>query len=59
LCLGASHARAELQVALAALLRRFDVLEPAIDPARLAWRDHMFVRGVWQLPVTWKSKATS
>jgi cytochrome P450 len=59
MCLGASHARAELQVALAALLRRFDVLEPAVDPARLAWRDHMFVRGVWQLPVTWKSKATS
>jgi cytochrome P450 len=52
-CLGAPHARAELRIALAALLRRFDDLALAVDPDRLAWRDRMFVRGVWQLPVTW------
>ncbi|SPT63572.1 cytochrome P450 [Actinomadura madurae] len=55
-CLGAPHARAELQIAVAALLRRFDDLALAVDPARLAWRDHMFVRGVWHLPVTWSRR---
>ncbi|QKW35469.1 cytochrome P450 [Actinomadura sp. NAK00032] len=52
-CLGAHHARAELQTGLAAILRRFGDLSLAVDPADLAWRDRMFVRGVWQLPVTW------
>lgn len=56
LCLGAPHARMVLQVALAALLRRLDGLDLAIDPARLRWRDRMFVRGVWELPVTWRPR---
>lgn len=56
MCLGAPHARLELQVAVAALLRRFGDLALAADPARLAWRDRMFVRGVWELPVTWSSR---
>lgn len=53
LCLGAPHARVELQVAIAAVLRRFGDLALAVDPARLRWRERMFVRGVWELPVTW------
>ncbi|TDD81250.1 cytochrome P450 [Actinomadura darangshiensis] len=56
MCLGAAHARAELQIAIAALLRRFDDLALAVDPARLAWRDRMFIRGLWRLPVTWKAR---
>ncbi|TDC75536.1 cytochrome P450 [Actinomadura sp. 7K507] len=53
MCLGAAHARAELQIAIAALLRRFGDLAPAAGPDGLEWRDRMFVRGVWRLPVTW------
>ncbi|MGP4024937.1 cytochrome P450 [Actinomadura sp. 3N407] len=56
MCLGAPHARVELQVALAALLRRFGDLSPAVDPGRLEWRDRMFIRGVWELPVTWSPR---
>ncbi|GAA1873398.1 cytochrome P450 [Actinomadura bangladeshensis] len=55
-CLGAHHARVQLQTALAALLRRFDDLAPAVDPAHLAWRERMFLRGVWQLPLTWSGR---
>jgi cytochrome P450 len=48
-CLGAPHARVQLQVAIGALLRRFDRLEPAGDePAR---RGGTFLRGLWRLPV--------
>jgi cytochrome P450 len=57
MCLGAHHARVQLQTALAALLHRFDDLAPAVDPAHLAWRDRMFLRGVWQLPLTWSGGA--
>ncbi|XRQ02348.1 cytochrome P450 [Actinomadura welshii] len=53
MCLGAPHARVQLQVALAALVRRFAGLAPAVGPDRLEWRDRMLVRGVWRLPVTW------
>ncbi|HEU5028708.1 MAG TPA: cytochrome P450 [Spirillospora sp.] len=56
MCLGAPHARMQLQVAITALLRRFDRLDLAIDPARLRWRERMFVRGVWELPVTWRPR---
>ena len=49
LCLGAPHARVQLRVAIGALLRRFDRLEPADDEP--AWRDQMFLRGLWRLPV--------
>ncbi|TDC50638.1 cytochrome P450, partial [Actinomadura sp. KC345] len=53
MCLGAPHARVQLQVALAALLHRFGDLSLAVGPERLEWRDRMFVRGLWRLPVTW------
>ncbi|MBJ6637967.1 cytochrome P450 [Streptomyces sp. DHE7-1] len=51
LCLGAAHARVELQEGLTAVLGRLDGLELAVDPAELSWRDRMFMRGVWELPV--------
>ncbi|MBO2457840.1 cytochrome P450 [Actinomadura violacea] len=54
MCLGAPRARMSLQVAVAALLRRLDGLDLAVDPARLRRRERMFVRGVWELPVTWR-----
>ncbi|WP_394848775.1 cytochrome P450 [Pendulispora brunnea] len=53
MCLGASHARAELQIALAALLRRFPNLELAVPEEKLEWRSGMFIRGLWKLPVRW------
>ncbi|WP_433478605.1 cytochrome P450 [Spirillospora sp. CA-142024] len=53
MCLGAPHARAELQIAITALLHRFGDLSLAVDPAQLAWRERMFIRGLWRLPVTW------
>ncbi|QWP77577.1 cytochrome P450 [Lysobacter sp. K5869] len=49
-CLGAPHARVELQVGLEALLRRFPRLELAVPETELAWRTNMFLRGVWRLP---------
>ncbi|PNV30956.1 cytochrome P450 [Streptomyces sp. DH-12] len=53
MCLGAAHARVEAEVAIAALLRRFADLRVAVEADRLAWRDGMFIRGVWSLPVAW------
>ncbi|GGU12483.1 cytochrome P450 [Streptomyces coeruleorubidus] len=54
MCLGAAHARVELQVGLAAILRRLDGLELAVNETSLTWRDQMFIRGVWTLPVRWR-----
>lgn len=60
MCLGAAHARVELQEGLAAILKRLDRLELAVDESQLDWRDQMFMRGVWTLPVRWrKHEATS
>lgn len=53
LCLGAAHARVEAEVGVAALLRRLPQLAVTVSPAELAWRDKMFIRGVWSLPITW------
>jgi nocardicin N-oxygenase len=53
MCLGAELARAELQIGIAALLRRFPVLELAVAEDELAWRQTMFINGLWQLPVRW------
>jgi cytochrome P450 len=53
MCLGAAHARVELQVGIEAILRRLDRLELAVDEAQLDWRGRMFMRGVWSLPVRW------
>ncbi|GAB3853899.1 cytochrome P450 [Dactylosporangium cerinum] len=49
MCVGAPHARVELRTAIGALLRRFPDLRAASGPA--AWRDRMFLRGLWRLPV--------
>lgn len=54
MCLGAPHARVELQVGLAALLRRFGHLELAVPEEDIAWRSNMFIRGVWTLPVRFR-----
>ncbi|MFF1873758.1 cytochrome P450 [Kitasatospora herbaricolor] len=55
LCLGAELARAELQIGVNALLRRFDVLELAVSEGELEWRRTMFINGVWRLPVRWSA----
>jgi cytochrome P450 len=55
LCLGAPHARVELQEGLAAVLRRLDRLELALDEQELDWRGQMFLRGVWKLPMRWRT----
>ncbi|MBO3749902.1 cytochrome P450 [Streptosporangiaceae bacterium NEAU-GS5] len=54
MCLGAAHARIELEVAIETLLRRLDGLAIDVDVEGLRWRDRMFIRGLWSLPVTWK-----
>jgi cytochrome P450 len=53
MCLGAAHARAEAEICIRALLRRLNGLRIAVEPEQLAWRDGMFIRGVWSLPITW------
>lgn len=55
MCLGAAHARVELQEGLSAILRRLDGLELAVAESELDWRSGMFIRGVWELPVRWRS----
>jgi cytochrome P450 len=52
-CLGANLARLELQVALAALVRRLPRLELAATPKEIPWRSGLIVRGPRRLPVTW------
>ncbi|MFI7602295.1 cytochrome P450 [Actinoplanes sp. NPDC049681] len=50
-CIGAELARMELRTALPALLRRFPLLRPAIDPAEVRFRRASIVFGVDCLPV--------
>ncbi|MFF3912626.1 cytochrome P450 [Streptomyces sp. NPDC001852] len=50
-CLGAPLARAETEIALAALLERFPDL--ALGPGELRWRPSMRARGLVALPVTY------
>ncbi|MFI9780330.1 cytochrome P450 [Streptomyces sp. NPDC051956] len=52
-CLGAPLARAEAEIALAALLDRFKEIELAQDDLR--WRPSMRARGLLTLPVTYSS----
>jgi cytochrome P450 len=52
-CLGQNLARAELEIALPALLRRLPDLRLAIDASQLRLRDGGTVQGVNELPVTW------
>jgi cytochrome P450 len=49
-CLGASLARAELQVALGEVVQRFPALELAGEPR---WRPSLFLRGLASLPLRW------
>jgi hypothetical protein len=41
---------------VSALLQRLPRLAVGLEPAQLEWRDHMFIRGVWSLPVTWSPR---
>ncbi|WP_367136758.1 cytochrome P450 [Saccharothrix sp. HUAS TT1] len=50
-CLGAPLARMEGEIAIGALLDRFDVV-PAADPDSLRWRDGTLIRGLEALPVS-------
>jgi cytochrome P450 len=52
-CIGQGLARAELQIALPALLRRLPDLRLAVPFEDLRFRDDMAVYGVQELPVTW------
>lgn len=52
-CLGAQLARAELQVAFAALTRRLPGLRLAVPWQELRWRTEGMIRGPRALPVTW------
>ena len=52
-CLGQSLARAELQIALPALLRRLPGLRLAIPIEQVNFRHDMTVYGVHELPVAW------
>ena len=52
-CLGAPLARMELQVGLAALLRRLPELRLATDEAEITWKRGLSVRGPSALAVTW------
>ena len=51
-CLGASLARLEGQLAIAALVDRCADLRLAVDPAQLRWRPGLVLRGLESLPVT-------
>ena len=52
-CLGAPLARAELRIALPALLRRFPRLRLADPAAEVRLRPFGLVHGVTALPVAW------
>lgn len=52
-CLGQSLARAELQIALPALLRRLPGLRLAVPAEKVAFRNDKSTYGVRELPVAW------
>ncbi|WP_428964965.1 cytochrome P450 [Micromonospora fluostatini] len=52
-CLGAELARLELRVGVTTLLTELPGLRIAVDEADLRWRVDMYVRGLWELPLTW------
>jgi nocardicin N-oxygenase len=52
-CLGAQLARAELDVALTAMIHRLPGLRLAVPVAELVWKTGLTVRGPQSLPVTW------
>ncbi|HEU5160017.1 MAG TPA: cytochrome P450 [Streptosporangiaceae bacterium] len=52
-CLGQWLARAELQIALAALARRIPTLRPAVPLEEISFKEDSHVFGVHALPLTW------
>ncbi|MEU7907075.1 cytochrome P450 [Actinoplanes sp. NPDC049118] len=58
MCLGAAHARVELQEGMAAILPHVGRMELAVDESQLDWRSRMFMRGLWTLPVRWRGGET-
>jgi cytochrome P450 len=56
MCLGAAHARVEAEVGVRTLLLRLPDLAVAGELGNLDWRDKMFIRGVWSLPITWRPR---
>jgi len=52
-CIGQTLARAELEIALPALLRRLPGLRLAVPLEELRFRHDMSIYGVHELPVTW------
>ncbi|MEU6763879.1 cytochrome P450 [Streptomyces sp. NPDC046853] len=50
-CVGAPLARAELEIALRAVLTRFPGIRLAVPPEQLIWRRTRLVRGLTSLPV--------
>ncbi|WP_097319226.1 cytochrome P450 [Paractinoplanes atraurantiacus] len=52
-CVGQVLARAQLEIAWTALLRRLPGLRLALPVEKVAFRHDMFVYGVHELPVTW------
>ncbi|MEW1639100.1 cytochrome P450 [Streptomyces sp. NPDC093801] len=50
-CVGAPLARAEMEIALRAVLTRFPGIRLAVPPDRLEWRRTRLVRGLASLPV--------
>ncbi|MFJ8589548.1 cytochrome P450 [Streptomyces sp. NPDC093595] len=58
-CLGAPHARVELEVGLSSILHRLEDLEVSLAEHQIDWRDQMFIRGPWKLPVQWRSPGSA
>ena len=52
-CLGAALARAELEIALGALGRRFPALRLAVEPEQVRMRSGLIVNRLAELPVRW------
>jgi nocardicin N-oxygenase len=52
-CIGASLARAELQIATESLLRRFPTLRLAVPASELRRQDGALLEGFLEIPVTW------
>ncbi|MER5548716.1 cytochrome P450 [Streptomyces sp. NPDC002589] len=52
-CLGSGLARAELQIAVASLIRRFPTLRLAVPEEELRRPEGMLVHGITSLPVAW------
>ncbi|WP_052862306.1 cytochrome P450 family protein [Streptomyces sp. Tu6071] len=50
-CLGAPLAKAEAEIALGAVLRRFPAIQLAVPPEHIPWRRTRLVRGPESLPV--------